>query len=98
MAKMLAWTCLIIGILIVISSVLHAVILFAGGDHSTTSIALRVGARSFALALGVVLIIFGRRRLQWIREEAAYDKAVGGRPHDDFADFEEHGIDDDPRV
>ncbi|NLX60447.1 MAG: hypothetical protein GXY74_15325 [Phycisphaerae bacterium] len=98
MAKTLAWTCLVLGLLIIAMSILKAILLLNDSSRSVGAMAALVGFRAFAVALGVALVVFGRRKLQWIREEAAYDKAVGGRPRDDFADFEEHGIDDDPRA
>ncbi|MBN2581679.1 MAG: hypothetical protein JXL80_01325 [Planctomycetes bacterium] len=92
MGKALAWICLVIGVLIILFSLLQAVLLFTEGTHSGGALVFFVGFRAFALALGVSLVVFARRRLQWIREEAAYYKAVGERPAPDFSEFEDDDL------
>jgi len=97
MAKTLAWTCLVIGLLIIAVSILQAILILNGSSRSAGAMAVLGGFRAFAVALGVSRVGFGRRKLQWIREEASYGKAAGGRTCSHFGDFDEHGIHDDPR-
>ena len=81
MAKFLGWTCLVIGVLIVAVSVLQVYMLVADGQWSAAYGTLAFHA--IKSALGVALIVFGYRKLKWIRAEEAYYKAVGGRSEGD---------------
>ena len=78
MAKFLGWTCLVIGVLIVAVSVLQVYILVVDGQWSAAYGMLAFHA--IKGALGAALIVFGYRKLKWIRAEEAYYRGVGGRP------------------
>jgi len=92
MAKFLGWTCLAIGVLIVAVSVLQVYILVGDGQWSTAYAMLAFHA--IKSALGVALIVFGYRKLKWIRAEEAYYKAVGGPPDQEREDRDELYPDD----
>ncbi len=81
MGKFLGWTCLVLGVLIVAVSVLLVCRLVAADQWSAAYFMLAFHV--IKSALGVALIVFGYRKLKWIRAEEAYYKAIGGRPDGD---------------
>ena len=78
MGKFLAWTCLTLGLLIIAFSVLQVCILVA--DDEWAAAYVKLAAHVIKSGLGVILMVFGYRRLKWARAREAYYEAVGGPP------------------